>query len=131
MPEAGSFIVNGVELGLASESTAAFRAGRLNAELRAILSPTETTAWALSPPLLYFRAVRLPEVVPLRMRVDDDLLDEYDIGIYLGEHHDAEGSWSSRLDSSTSRGCAASTRRHRGVWRYRHHLTPAASGVDR
>ena len=91
MFEAGSFTVNGVELGLAPESAVVLGAGRLNAELRAILLPAETAAWALSPPLLYFRALRLPEVIPLRLRVDDDLLDEYDIGIYLGEHHDVEG----------------------------------------
>ncbi|GAB3617767.1 hypothetical protein GCM10027416_23240 [Okibacterium endophyticum] len=82
------------QLGLdrAHSSVVLSDSGTLNAELRATAAPTATAAWALSPPLLYFRNVPLVAKKGHRvLTVDDDVLDEYDVALYFVEHYDVEG----------------------------------------
>jgi hypothetical protein len=63
------------------------------AEVYAAAVPAGASQWALSPPLLYFRAVRLVrDRADLTLTVDDHALDEHDIALYFVEHHDVHGT---------------------------------------
>ena len=89
------FQIDGEQLGLdsAHSSVVLDDSGVLTAELRAVAVPTATSAWALSPPLLYFRNVPLIAEDGLRrLTIDDDVLDECDIALYFTEHTDIEGT---------------------------------------
>lgn len=84
--------MNGTNLGLAPRSIATIEAGRLDAELHAAAVAPGADGWALAAPFLYFRAVRLASLeASLQLTIDDELLDEYDIGLYVGTHCDIFG----------------------------------------
>lgn len=100
--------VNGDRLGLTPSSVATIAAGRLDAELHAATIPPAASDWALAPPFLYFRAVHLPSLgVPLHLTVDDELLDDYDIGLYVGTHSDIVGDLTLDAESLRFEGTAA------------------------
>jgi hypothetical protein len=67
--------------------------GMLTAELRAATLPPGSKDWALYPPLLYFRNIPLARFSSSGvLAVDDEVLDEYDIALYMLEHHDILGT---------------------------------------
>ncbi|MDF2989782.1 MAG: hypothetical protein K0S37_296 [Microbacterium sp.] len=88
------FRMDGEQLGLDRHRSSVVLddSGTLTAELRATAVPSTASAWALSPPILYFRNVRLVMENGQRvLTINDDVLDEYDIALYFMEHHDVEG----------------------------------------
>lgn len=51
-------------------------------------------SWALYPPKLYFHELPFdPDEKTIRLRIDEELLDECDIALYLMEHNDVEGDF--------------------------------------
>lgn len=56
--------------------------------------------WALYPPKLYFHELPFdPEEKIIRLRIDEALLDECDIALYLMEHNDVEGEFEIDADN--------------------------------
>ncbi|MGI4832887.1 MAG: hypothetical protein ACRYFK_05435 [Janthinobacterium lividum] len=89
--------------------------GKLTLEINASREITERISadeqaefgWLLYPPQLYFRDVPISQTLGLKQfRVDEQLLDEYDVALYMLEHYNIVGIAELTATTFAFTGCA-------------------------